>query len=595
MSYTCRLYLNSGFNSTNIPDSPSLLNDCSWLDVPALDVMTELLSSVRVKATRSQVREADYCRISDGTNSWYYSIDGISSQSLATDVQELYLIPDYILSAGGVSSLNIIDGVTQRVCVSDDTFGAYKEEDPFLTPAETPIVIYDSLNPTDYSSSNYDLVETTIDLIETATDDSAVVYTAKDENGTSLGEVTVPQTVSISSTTSYKIGDKDSSDFLAAPDIGTLVYNYLNSDVKEGVKRARGIVENPISKHVTIPGAFISVSSADNSDAEISTIWSKWWSLPPNNVGLDWTYATVKNNRVLYGSYNKYGIITAAANKVEYNPESIYNSETSHPLIDITSDPHLDGRPFYNFETIEGVNRFMTRYFFVGAAAGAQWANVPTIYTEKAGNALDTMNFNYDMENRAAAYSANQRSTAMNLANSVIPLASTAGTAAFDTAIGMQNVSLNNPLGFVTGIASLPNNFKNAVANQGIYTNNTLREAAQYLASTGAFMPEIAIPYNSSFLRDFYGNGCIIYRYRYTDNDIARLDKILTMYGYKHTKRLTKSDFTCRTHFNFVQSSISVTGLPKWMADGVSAQLSGGVRVWHELPNAAAYDDNPIA
>lgn len=586
MSYSCRLYQNSGFNIVNIPDSPELLDLCEYVDVPTLDIMQERgLSQIRVKATWSQVKNADYIKLSDSTSTWFYSIQNTSMA--ATDVCILSVTPDYILSAGGVSSLTILDGITDRVCVADDTFGAYKQNDPYLTPAETPQVLYANIDPAAYSNGNYDLVETTIDLIATGTNQTAVTYTDPDTDET----VTVPQTVDAPQSTTYIIGET------TAPDIGTTIYDGSKDDIKTGITRARGIVENPVLKHVTIPGAFVQGYKADTADSLVTHIDSKWWSIP---CGLEYSYATVKNNRVLYGEFNKYGLITATGAKCEFNPEDIYDSTGTSPNVDEVADPHLDGKPYYRFETVDGSNDFQTRRFFVGAAAGAQWSNVPQIYTEKAGNAFDTLQYNYSMESRHRTYDNMARGAALSTVQNALGLGGVNVTTTQESGsdwAGVSRTSINpigGVLGLSMGIVSAGENYKSSINALENYSAATQMEAARYLANTGAYMPQIAIPYNTNLFRDFYGNGALVYRYRYTTNDIARLDRILTMYGYKYTKALEASDFTNRTHFNYIQSSISVTGLPKWWNDGISAQLSAGTRVWHELPNATAYDDNPI-
>lgn len=592
MSYNCTLYQNTGFVRPNSPDSPSLLALCDSITVPALDIMQDRdLDSIRVKSVWSGVRNADYCMLTNGTTSWFYYILG--HRMVATDVCVLTVKPDYLLSAGGVSSLHILDGITERVCVSDDTFGKYKQDDPFLTPAETPQLVYSNVDPAAYSDDTYTLVETTLDLIKTGTEQTAVTYT--DPNDSSQ-TVTVPQTVDAPSTTKYTIYDKDGDSISTAPDTGTTIYDGLKSDVKAGIKRARGIVENPVLKRVSIPRGFIQGYKEDTSGSLVSELRGKWWSL---DSGLNYEYSTVKNKRVLYGNYNKYGIITAAGAKCEYNPEDIYDSSLTSPAIDSVADPHLDGKPYYRFETVDGSNDFQTRRFFVGAVGGVQWQNTPLLYTEKAGNALDTLNFDYEMKNRQMQYENAMNVGALGIAQNLLGLGGNVGTQTVqdrgDDWVGLPQTSLvANAGGLASGIVSAGVGFNATLNNLNSYSNATLMEAARYLSATGAFMPEVAIPYNNNFFRDFYGNGAIIYRYRYTDNDIVRLDKILTMYGYKHTKTLELSDFTNRTHFNFVQSSISVSGLPGWFCAGISEQLQGGVRIWHELPNAAAYTDNPI-
>ena len=129
-AYNCTLYLNTGFNTINIPDSPALVNGMSSISVPALDINQErFLPSVRVRATWVQVKDADYCKVGD----FYYTIQSITMTS--QDVAEISLIPDYITSAGGPAALEILDGLTSRVHVSDDSFGLYGGNDPYMNPA----------------------------------------------------------------------------------------------------------------------------------------------------------------------------------------------------------------------------------------------------------------------------------------------------------------------------------------------------------------------------------------------------------------------------------------------------------------------------
>ena len=76
---------------------------------------------------------------------------------------------------------------------------------------------------------------------------------------------------------------------------------------------------------------------------------------------------------------------------------------------------------------------------------------------------------------------------------------------------------------------------------------------------------------------------------------MLRIDKLLTMYGYKKTKALEATDFSNRQYFNYVEAAVSVGNLPRWWADGISAQLANGVRIWHVKPNSSYYANNPVA
>lgn len=109
-------------------------------------------------------------------------------------------------------------------------------------------------------------------------------------------------------------------------------------------------------------------------------------------------------------------------------------------------------------------------------------------------------------------------------------------------------------------------------------------------------VPTVQIPYNTDILRDFYDNGVLLYRYLYNSADVTRIDKLLTMYGYKHAKALERSDFTNRTYFNFVScQTVSIGGNPAWINEGAAEQLKAGVRVWHTAPNTSYYTNNPVA
>ena len=100
---------------------------------------------------------------------------------------------------------------------------------------------------------------------------------------------------------------------------------------------------------------------------------------------------------------------------------------------------------------------------------------------------------------------------------------------------------------------------------------------------------------NAEFMRDFYGNGVLVYRYIYSQNDINRIDKLLTMYGYKYSKPLELTDFTNRKNFNFVLSrNVTLSGYSKWINNALAEQIANGVRIWHVLPDNSYYTNNPV-
>ena len=124
-------------------------------------------------------------------------------------------------------------------------------------------------------------------------------------------------------------------------------------------------------------------------------------------------------------------------------------------------------------------------------------------------------------------------------------------------------------------------------------------ELTQYAVTQNVFVPEIKFPYNSTFLRDLFGEGILLYRYKYSKADVKRIDKLLTMYGYKVTKQLERKDFTSRKYFNYIEcSSLSVQANGNYstiaVSDGISKQLQVGTRLWHVKPDSSHYTNNPI-
>ena len=103
----------------------------------------------------------------------------------------------------------------------------------------------------------------------------------------------------------------------------------------------------------------------------------------------------------------------------------------------------------------------------------------------------------------------------------------------------------------------------------------------------------------SNVYMDLFGEGILLYRYKYSKADVKRIDKLLTMYGYKVTKELEKKDFTSRQYFNYIEcSSLSVKAKGNYntiaVADGISKQLQVGTRLWHVKPDSSHYANNPI-
>lgn len=571
--------------------------------LPVLDLNQErFLSSVRVRASWDTVKNADYCKVGD----FYYYIDNVMMDS--GDVAFLSLVPDFVTSAGGPATLNYLDGVTSRVHVTDDTYGKYCEDDPYMAPNYKLEVVS---NPFDFSArDNYTFIETTLNLIlmgQHYDTNYSEAITSINSDDTSY-YVTYPKTYPIEgadSNTEYSVqfpAGSGSTTALDSPE-GQAIY-FLDPSlasfdtVMKGVQHARCLgVEESISGQYTVPAVFVQLASSTASKQVSLT--GKTGLLTASNTPFE--YATVKNKRVLYGSYTPYTLATAAGNTMKVNAEDIYDGETV-PKVRYYADPRRTGKPYYRFNSLNGLSS-STLDFFRNAVGGAEWRSVPMTFTQKSGGAIDTMNFaasmmqhQQAMDQAAKNYNAQiEQGIVSGLLGMGSSGASLAGT---DPSKVSSAGAIGTGINIAGNVLQAAYNVENAGRNYDQYKSKMALQKAietqSFLANQNVVAPTVNFTAHPDLFNEITHNGCVVYRTVYSSADIARIDKILTMYGYKHCKPLVATDFTNRTYFNYVEANVSVANLPRWWADGIATQISNGVRVWHVKPNSSYYTNNPV-
>ena len=657
-AYNCRIYLNSGFNAVNIPDRPALLNEVDYVDVAALQIyQDEWLDKIAVRAEYDTIKNADYVKVGN----WYYFVTSITMTSI--DCAQIELAPDFLLSAGGIFHIKFLDGITKRAHVSDDTYGKWCDDDPLTAPSEPLKLDIITQNPAESSNLNYQLVESTLDLGLMGAADGARQFGIDDTgDGESEGVVVPMSYPSMSPATVYKAQGMGTG-----ADLGSTLYplNQKSSGtninpIKDGIEKCRTLgIENCITNVVEIPAGYVTVTT-NSEETQLGGVglpasyyfnkvngtytgqkfmydaiksardWTYVSEIQGNvlskNTTLAYNYATVKNKRVLYGKYNRVGILTNAGNKTEYNPENVYDSNETTIQYKVFADPHTNGCPYFNFKTINGYTA--TNINWMGAVKGLQWKKLPLVFNGASGSALTRQEFANsrqlaDMQfahsrtgflNELALFADNITGRA---AQSAVTegVGTTVGT--IGTAIGAIGASskLGAALGSFApgagtligaaagavvggGVAALSSRSRKLAQAQAEYDLQKRNELAQYLTKVGVYVPDIQVSYDNEASRDFEGEKVYLYRYRYSSNDVSRIDKLLTMYGYAVSLPLDYSMVHSREYFNYLECQCSVQGkddnIPRWWADGISAQLSNGVRIWHILPDTSKYLDNPV-
>lgn len=601
--WNVRLYYETGFNAVNIPDSPALLETMAHSDFPGLDILQgEHLSYVNVKATRAQVKNADYMRLTDGTDTFYYIVKDFTMTS--TDVAMLSIVMDYFTTHGGVTGIKFLDGVVERhhVAVEDDKYGAYTEDDPMLVPSKE--LEFDEVSlftdmVTEGTTKSHIILETTLDMKEISTNANAINYNTS--GGDSVTVPLVNATTKVSAVNVYVDAYDPSAltkEFITPK---TVYCDADNENVISAVGRARSLgVEDGILNSYVIPDAAV-VDYANGIDAD-GNVASLTGVHKFENTNLDFEYATVNNKRVLYGSLNSFMLVSPAnGNSVTFKPEDIaYNSFgdiTTAPRVCMNTDPRPDGRPYFRFEYYKGNNY----NFFLNALKGMEWANAPLVYQRRSGSWQAKLQHDATAgileREQNMAQTSNKIQAALGFIGAGKQVTNFSGMEKQQAFEQSMNTNYNlGSMGFNIGMDFVTSGMQASLAKRQTemhFKDAFLQEAVGYVSGM-VVAPDLRFAMSET-LRDFKGNGCIVYRYRPQASDIEKLDKVLTMYGYKDTNVLAGNEgyMTNRRKFNYLKASgVSVAGnKPKWLRDGVAMQLSVGTRIWHVKPDASAYTD----
>lgn len=626
--FKCRLYYNTGFNAINVPDNYQTLQASGTMkEFSALDILQIMpLSSVSIKINNEKdVRDADYMELLSNESRAFYSIEGYTLTS--PDVAVLSITLNPMLTIGGADYLKFLDGVTIRHHVSkaEDLFGAFSETDPLLVPSK-PLEIIEGGVAYNSSGEQLTLCESTIDLSTLADVTTGSAYQA---GGESCVVPELSAAIGEHGTNILMInpnGDATSENLKTyAP--GAAYYDISNEKVQNGIKRARSLgVEGIILNQWIIDKKYIESAKTSISDTTglVQSICGG------NQVAtevrtLPYKYATVNNLRVLYGELNEYVLVSiASGNSAYYLPEDIVETDaagkqTEAPVITMAVDCRPDGKPYYRFRSYKGSRN----NFFVNCVPGLAWQTAPLIYHDKSGSEIDTMRYlttqSILRENSIVAQARAIRGAGENFAFGLLGASPELGQSVEQYSGGYEGSTYPSIIAGRTGILSFLGNavrsaytfgaealgyatgnsaYSNAANLRRQFENAKQNELQNFNISQNLVVPQINFPRSNS-IRDFIGNGIFAYRYRPADSDVSKLDKILTMYGYKDTKPVSVDLLKNRSKFNYVQAvgvsidsvkfSNDMTPSPKWLREAVSQQFAAGVRIWHVKPDENYY------
>lgn len=612
-------------NSVNTIDKPSRLFDpqggfssiAESVDLPALDILqAEFLDKIRVRATRDQVKNADFLMLKnteDANEVFFYSIESFTSTSV--DVQSLSITFDGLLTlenmVGGIDKIEFLDGIVERhhVNKTNDTYGAYTEDDPLLVPSrELGLIATQMYNPV-YSATggSNDVIPKT--MVQSRVNLSSVGRKAETyKDATSGDKITIPaapETVKEPTNFYLPLSDGDGQMYANR---SAQCFDFDHSKTLNGLDELRslGIERSSIIASYVLVQNFDYVGTGGQPGF---TMIKGVYQEKEMNEGFEFEYDNeVQNKRVLYGNCNMYEIISVASGvRMEFKPEDLCLKDDgtilSKPIVCRTTDPRPEGRPYYGFKFYRGINQ-MRHNYFSNIVPGMQWPSMPIVYTGLSGSQLNEIR--YATEREGATLAAQQQIDTMNY-----NLGESHTRRTIDIlrgGVGAIANTIANPGSAFSNIGGYANTVLNAQFDQAFdesraqfektqledrYAYNARKELQELKIGNTIVAPDVHFP-NSETLRDFLGNGIYVIQYRPQKSDRNKMDRILTMYGYKDTKVLETSDFTGRRKFNYVKAnsvSIGNKDVPAWIREAAAIQLSNGVRIWHQLPDVTAYSD----
>lgn len=470
--YNVRLYFNTGYDLVNIPYCGQMLDAASYVDTVAVDLLQrKFISTLKIKKNygnamgvlHTNLEEVDYVRI-EGEQEFtgggatagryvYYSV--LSVKMTSADVAELTIAEDFFTTAGGVPAIKLSAGIVTRLSKKTNSFTGTQIPDELLNCAYPLMLVCESL---DYQSPAYNqdftFVESTVDLALGAT-----VETIHDASQGQPQDIKIPTMAPVDSETQYqvpyagKIGNPNGTKIYRLTDSGAVP----GADIAKSIAQARTIkMEDAIISQYKVPFRFVEIPTGTNV---MNLLKGKALESTPQGRFLkkidflsgegNVTYpagrfhagGTLNTNNVylsLFSNKNcRFGMITASGERAEYGPLELcytrrrnaeYNTSsefTNDIIVERIADPSPNGRPYYRFKNIHGMDLFNSvnpqsnpnstdltqgMLFFL---AGANWERVALKFTQVSGldilqekfkNSMISSNTGYEGQFRGADY-----------------------------------------------------------------------------------------------------------------------------------------------------------------------------------------------
>lgn len=571
---TARLYYNTGFNPSNVPDRPSLLNSCLYTDLQQhWDYQDYFLTSIKVGATWDTVKNADYLKYGNG----YYFVTGI--EMINENNAKLYLQLDALTTMGGPLALQYEGGLTERGWKDGVDYWTINHTKEPISPV-APINIEKVTTIGTDSVASQTIIISTLALDTLLNNDGTPVNADATEYkvpiaGTTIGSVIIPNSpLGAPSTT---VGNTDTG----------LGYYKLTQGIRDQIAYLRSLgLEQAISGCYTVPEDYLSVQNGNNGHIEEIYVKSEeGTAINPRHpyVGSNYLSKSIE-------MYTKYYAVSNITGEIrEYDPHDLVNANGGVNIaFNWIADGNIKGMPILYPKYYRGITNDLDNGSLLATLPGASWMELPITITGASGS-LWTKN----------DYVRNQYAVGLDTvkmgADSVVDVLKNITTGGMGNGLveeyeGQPTYEMPNyntygqnvSTGFYSSMGNfLTNSAKMYYRAEKIDTDFAKSQiASPAISGSSAYGLQLTLP-----------NNWTIYRSYASESDVERFDNFFHSYGYTLNEVFDPSILNNRTDQNYVKVSgvhirpSSASNFGIGIKQAAEKMFNDGLRIWHRLPS----------
>lgn len=593
MTYDITLYFGTGFDTVNLPASPTLLEQVARSTKTYSTnylVQNTDFTSVRVADTFDNVKNADYCRIGSDR---YYAVTGISMMN--DNCAELGLSMDYLLSMGGIYSNNFryFGATATRITPQNPSTDYNYLQEPFnpAMPIDTTTV---NAGFPAHSAGNMILYGMTVDL-QRLTEDKIIDAVKFGSEETEAGQVPALPLSSLDATI-YQSGTTQPVASLP----GESIYDFTTPDTQqqEALRAIQSLgISDAIVDRYVLPAEWGDIAlksgTTEHPNYYANDLFFKTYSAA---VALPGISGYSPNNAKTLSLYAQLMIASSISGDMHAYHWGEVETPGNHGTATLAAfaDPSPNGAPYcgpayYNGAAQVGVMQ---------KVKGAAWYKPQMLLQGASGSALRA----YQAANQINDLGRHEQWAAEKYHRTENWRAAGLAVGAGIGAIRMLSGDVVGGLGTLAQTAG-------SIDLRGWTEENIARqnEKADYqdrindIATATSMSNNIFTPTYKSAEGDslsmLFPNNFRILTANLAASDAAALDRYLTKFGYAVPgEQITASDLNRGRYFCYVQCGEIQFGdapsIPRYIRNGAIAQLLGGVRIWKRKPDVSLYSQS---